>query len=233
MVVMFMRVSLSPGGKKPLLISDTSEKGVVCASHKHNHHMAAASAPPLVAERSRPQLEALEPVQPISQTFPEALVLALSPPAAEGATSHPQQHYIVVDVRSNTEFHKGHIRGSISVPSLDDNPQCVVTAVDAKVTADLEKIRAKGDTGESSAVRPPPPITVVFVSLRSPDLDEEAALSYRDGSALCANGTVSQVTILLGGLFLWLPQYGENDLVTVEFDQAFWKGVLPPPGSPL
>jgi rhodanese-related sulfurtransferase len=154
---------------------------------------------------------------------PESLAAAILPPGSTppasadgGASSHgsapspaSNRKYLIVDVRTSDDFAKGHVVGSINIPLESFQPE----ALDSQLHSIIERHPESG-------------VTVVFVSLRSPDLDEEAALTFASHAAVAFKGRDIVFTVLLGGLFLWFPQYGGDARLTASYNAAFWTPLL-------
>lgn len=113
----------------------------------------------------------------------------------------------VIDVRSEQEFARGHIKGAVNIP---------MEAFDADAFCDKVKAYRGGN----------PDGLILFTSLQSPDVDEAAALALvrawdetPEGNADAGYGFVQ---LLLGGTFHWLQLYGDDAALTSSYDAAYW-----------
>eukprot|EP01065_Artemidia_motanka_P016713 TRINITY_DN2031_c0_g1_i1.p1 TRINITY_DN2031_c0_g1~~TRINITY_DN2031_c0_g1_i1.p1 ORF type:complete len:662 (+),score=223.62 TRINITY_DN2031_c0_g1_i1:54-2039(+) len=103
---------------------------------------------------------------------------------------------VVVDVRA--EQRGGRIASSVHVPCQD-------------VLADVDK-HADLWAGKDA---------VVFVSSKSPDLDQTAAIPLMQ--KLHERGSSAEVFILLDGMRGWMRDYSQDDSLVVDFEERAWE----------
>ena len=161
--------------------------------------MADLSEKQLFKKQFSAQFSAIEVPPPLEQVDPEALAASIKGNAAK---------QVILDVRNVDEFEKGHVAGAKNIPHSEFDAE--------KYVEEVKKLRAENSD-----------LTVVFVSLQSPDIDEAAALSFVRAWDDAGDGAATSfVRILLGGTFYWLQLFKDDSALSEAVDKAYWEPIL-------